>query len=121
MIQDNRRDDRLLDEMLHQMHIPEPTSGAVERILAEARSDITSSDAVGVQISAGKRFYGWISDVLSEMVLPKPAYALAVCLMVGLFVGWGMPSSVADDGYYEAEVQTAYTETSFLYDEDEVL
>lgn len=67
--------DMKLDEMLQQLAIEPPASNLAERIIAATRP-ITKATRSGS-----------VWDVLAELLLPKPAFALAVALLMGVVVG----------------------------------
>lgn len=73
-----------LDKILKARKTPDaPAHLSAQIIAAAARTPQTVADtAVG---AAGLK--GWIADLQSMLFIPKPAYALAVALLIGFSLG----------------------------------
>lgn len=72
------------EDVLMRRMVPPARSNLAERIIAAA--------PVKPQTSY-RGWKGWIEDIAELFVLPKPAYALATVLLIGVLAGWSaMPS-----------------------------
>jgi hypothetical protein len=59
--------------------------------------------------------HAWIQRLFAEFHVPRPAYALALVLMLGFVLGVSLQGMQVTEGYDPMSIQ------SFLYAEEEVL
>ena len=79
--------DKELNQLLNSARVMPASSNLAERIIAQA-------DPLPQQNSSFKTAEeGFIKQVLRSLVFPKPAYALACSMLVGILVGWQNPDS----------------------------
>lgn len=85
-----------LDALLSERRFTPARTGLAERIIATAHAK-----------GRPRGFGAWLSDTLAELMLPRPAYALASVLMIGILLGAGMPevTNAADLDEEEASLQ----------------
>ena len=84
------RDDRL-DNMLRSRRIEPASPDLAQRIIFKARQRPQSRRVSPWQ---------WLRQLCAELHLPKPAYVLASSLVLGMVIGFSLPSDVpsaADD------------------------
>ncbi len=77
-------DDKYLEALLSKRHIEPASPGFAERIIASARP-LRRGEAVSIG--------AWLREALAEFMLPKPAFALAATLMLGMVIGFSVPAS----------------------------
>jgi hypothetical protein len=75
-------DSQDLDQILQRRFIPSPASNLASRIIEAAREP-----------KKKRRFY-LVQEIFQMMEIPRPAYALAVCLVIGLVLGIQIDNAV---------------------------
>jgi hypothetical protein len=93
-----------LETLLRSRGVPSPSGDLAARISRAARRTPQRQPA---------SFSEGLTRLFAELRLPRPAFALAASLIVGIAAGWTMPLDVAED-----DVDTVYVE-SFLYPDEE--
>ena len=73
--------DEKLDQLLKSAVPIPPSSNLAERIIAQA-----ATSQITAKIETGKR--SLFKQILNNFILPKPAYALACSMLVGVLLGW---------------------------------
>ena len=73
--------DEKLDQLLKSTVPIPPSSNLAERIIAQA-----ATSQITAKIETGKR--SLFKQILNNFILPKPAYALACSMLVGVLLGW---------------------------------
>lgn len=79
--------DKELNQLLNSVAVKPASSNLAERIIAQAQP--LSHQQSSFQ-TADESF---IRQILRSLVFPKPAYALACSMLVGILVGWQNPDS----------------------------
>lgn len=69
-------DDTDLNTMLNKRSVPPPSSNLASRIMEAARAEHKTPLIQSI-----------LRDIADMLILPKPAYALAACLVIGLVLG----------------------------------
>lgn len=87
-------DDDALDALLMKRRLTPARPGLAERIIATAQAKERSPS-----------FTAWIADMLAEIALPRPAYALASVLAMGVIIGTILPDAGAAATDEEASLQ----------------
>jgi hypothetical protein len=82
------RSDEKLNQLLNSATLVPPRSNLAERIITQSRYEI-QSQSNSQEIAVAKE--GFIKQVLRSFIFPKPAYALACSMLVGVLVGWQNP------------------------------
>jgi hypothetical protein len=84
------RSDEKLNQLLKSVKVVPPRSNLAERIIAQAQPLSKNQPEPNTQIlSVNKESF--IKQILRSLVFPKPAYALACSMLVGVLVGWQNP------------------------------
>jgi len=84
-------DKKNIDGLLHERFVPSPSHNLAQRIIAASAQNPKRS------------FLSILMTELSEMfVIPRPAYAIAGCVLLGLVMGLQMPVDIAasDTNYF---------------------
>ena len=104
------RSDEKLNQLLKSVKVVPPHSNLAERIIAEAQPLSENQSEPNTQIlNVNKESF--IKQILRSLVFPKPAYALACSMLVGVFVGWQNP----DVNTHTIQVTSADEELSSLF------
>lgn len=77
-----KNDDEQLDQLLNSLPVPPMSSHLNPRILAAAKVD----DSVSA---------GLFSQLLRNLMIPKPNYALACSMLLGILLGWQVTSALS--------------------------
>lgn len=84
---DERNRDDNIDQLLTMRHTPQAPGDLADRIVYRAvRTPQQSSRLLG---------FGFFHELAGLFVIPRPAFALAVCLVIGVGGGW-MTTSLPD-------------------------
>ena len=97
--------DEKLNQLLNSAKVIPPSSNLAERIIAQAHP--LSQQSPNFQTADE----GFIKQILRSLVFPKPAYALACSMLVGILVGWQNP----DSNVNTIQVASADEELSSLF------
>lgn len=73
--------DEKLDQLLKSVALAPPSSNLAERIIAQA-----TISPVAASLESNKK--SLFKQILHTFILPKPAYALACSMLVGVLLGW---------------------------------
>lgn len=96
---DERNRDNHIDQWLSMRHAPQAPDDLADRIIHRAvRTPQQSPRAFGS---------GWLQELAGLFIVPRPAFALAVCLVIGVGGGW-MTTSLPDTA-----TQASVENTSF--------
>jgi hypothetical protein len=95
--------DHALDALLRRRRFTPARPGLSGRIIAAAHAQ-----------GRPQGFGQWLADMLAELLLPRPAYALASVLMIGVIIGGIMPDISSGAGADEEEASLQ------IYLDDEV-
>jgi hypothetical protein len=111
-------DDRL-NQLLSGVKPVPPNVGLAQRIIAQ--SSIEASTPSNIQASAkhqGVNKDGLFKQVLHTFIFPKPAYALACSMLVGILLGWqNSDMTELDTGFgLDGEIESALQITSIEED-----
>lgn len=88
---DEHRDD--LDVMLAKRSVPKAPAGLAEQIIARAYRDEGNRKA-----GSGFSFWDYVPDLTPVFAIPRPAYACAVMIALGVLLGFTMDAGgVSDD------------------------
>lgn len=98
------KDDEL-HQLLHQRHRPPVSSGLAERIIRAS-----------LHVPQKQSLWQWVCGLLEEFHSPKPAYAFASLLLLGVFIGWTAPEEPLEPGRVS---QVAVQD--YLYADEEML
>ena len=90
-----------LDRLLGERAFVPARNGLAERIIATAHAQ-----------GRPQGFWSWLAEALGELMLPRPAFALASVLALGILIGATLPDTAAGTADEEASLQ--------LYLDDEV-
>ena len=81
--------DKKFDDLLNQHHVPQPASNLAQRICDAATLEEVKSTS-------------WFDNFLFELnrlfVIPRPAYAIATCLIFGALIGLQLDMSAMSAG-----------------------
>ncbi len=93
-------DNSNLERILHERHVPAASTNLAARIKTSAK------------VTQDIPFYqSLLNDITSIMIIPKPAYALAAMLVLGVFIGVEMNTgtdmalSSTDDLFAFADIE----------------
>lgn len=75
--------DEQLNQLLNSVTPVPPSSNLAERIIAQARIDVESNAR-----EAAPETEGFFKQMMRNFILPKPAYALACSMLLGVLLGW---------------------------------
>lgn len=82
------RSDEKLEQLLHSATFIPPSTNLAQRIIAESKQQpITEPEFQRKTLHKE----GFIKQILRDLIFPKPAYALACSMLVGILVGWQNP------------------------------
>lgn len=101
-----KQDEQNLTGLLERRQFEPPHVDLAERIILASRA---------VEQKATLDFGVWLQRLFAEFMLPKPAYALACMLALGLAIGLSAPADITDT------VEDDSTLQAFLYEEGEIL
>ena len=92
MMDENKN--KKLNDILRRREVPPPSSNLAYRITQAARSKTFTP-------------VSWVDELFSVFLFPKPAYATAFCLLVGLAIGLyvGSNDAQAQDWFSFLETQ----------------
>lgn len=82
------KSDEKLDQLLKSATLIPANANLAERIIAESKRDAIAKPLLQ-KSGLGKE--GLIKQVLQNLIFPKPAFALAFSMLIGVFVGWQTP------------------------------
>jgi hypothetical protein len=96
------------ETLLKERFVPQPPTNLAERIIASARPRIK------------KKFFAGFSDIFADyLILPQPAYAMAIILFVGLATGFYLsPGNDLTDEISQAQLPSFMTADVSFYDGD---
>ncbi len=101
------KQDEKLERLLYSRRMESPSPDLAQRIILQARQLPQRESATARQ---------WLRGLFKEFHLPKPAYVLAVALIVGMVVGLNTPLKTASgNDAASAKIQ------SFLYADEAIL
>lgn len=81
----NRQDDRELDQILMQRGVPDMRSNLEARIIEAAKKSQQKRDLYMRAESLG--ISAWVNDFMKEFIMPKPALAACLVLVLGIAMG----------------------------------
>jgi hypothetical protein len=101
----------------------DPGDSKLEALLRERARPVASADLAARIVRAARelpqrRALSWreeLSRLLAELPVPRPAFALAATLIIGLVAGWTAPFDPVE---VEPDADAVYV-ASFLYPDDE--
>ena len=97
-------DDVQLEQLLNSLEVVQPSTHLSERIITQARLSEPLPESVFRQIWNG-------------LVIPRPSYALAFSLLLGVLVGWQSPSMLnAEQSLIEDELNNLFYAEVSLYE-----
>lgn len=98
--------DEQLNQLLNRVTPVPPSSTLAERIIAQARIDVESNNR-----ETALETEGFFKQMMRNFILPKPAYALACSMLLGVFLGW-QNTDVSDE---LAEISSVNDDISSLF------
>jgi hypothetical protein len=106
------RSDEKLNQLLDRATLIPPSSNLAERIIAQAQplSQQHSQPQLTIKTAYLKE-EGFIKQILCSLIFPKPAYALACSMLVGVLLGWQNPEANTNT----IQLMTADEELSSLF------
>lgn len=104
------RSDEKLNQLLKSVKVVPPRSNLAERIIAQSLPLSENQPDPNTQIlNVNKE--SLIKQILRSLVFPKPVYALACSMLVGVLVGWQSP----DVDTHTMQVTSTAEELSSLF------
>jgi hypothetical protein len=88
MVNEKPDNDGSLDRLLNERYEPAAPEGLAARIVAAAHREQPAAQARGRRIPLSGRLQGWAAEFGEFFLLPRPALAVAVCLIVGAVAGF---------------------------------
>jgi hypothetical protein len=87
--------DEQLNQLLNRVTPVPPSSNLAERIIAQARIEPELSAS-----ETARETEGFFKQMMRNFILPKPAYALACSMLLGVFLGW--QNTDVSDGFTQS-------------------
>ena len=95
-------DDEQLDQLLNSLSVPPINSQLKQNIIEQTKESGSVSQSVFRQL-------------INSLMIPKPSYALACSMLLGILLGWQVMSELTVDSYStEEEISSLFlAEVSF--------
>lgn len=107
--------DEKLNQLLNSVKPVPPRRDLAQRIIAQSNIEMSQLSSIKEQ---GANKDGFLKQILHSFIIPKPAYALACSMLLGLLLGWQNSDmtqfnySLDIDGSMSGEIENVLHTTS---------